>query len=362
MPLSAAAADRSAPDPGVTYAGRLRESFDRAVERRGAIEDTLRFGKLEIALRFAGPAMREALLPPYEHLAVAPQREPDGIVSVFDSASTGIAVPDPPWDLPAAEPGRSPVSRYESGGIAVLGAAATGSQTAIDQEDGEAVFYLPDAGAVPANERATPFREPLHPLLARRRSWMTHAGAAGADGRCALIVGPSGSGKSTLALSCARAGMDIVGDDYVVLESGPDTVAHAMQSTAKMTAKTAELLGVADRFRAADFDRTVEVLEKTEFQVDSIFPGCLRRQLTVAAIIAPRVAGLERPRLTPIPPPAALRSLAPSTLLQVRTHVGPLLPALADLVKSVPCFSLELSTDIAANAAAVGSALEGDGS
>ena len=57
----------------------------------------------------------------------------------------------------------------------------------------------------------------------------------------------------------------------------------------------------------------------------------------------------------------ALRSLAPSTVLQVRTNAAPLLPALAGLAKSVPCFSLELSTDIDANAAAVAAALEGNG-
>ena len=116
----------------------------------------------------------------------------------------------------------------------MLAAAGSRGLTAALPGDGVAVFHLPDAAAIPASERAAPIREALQLLMAARGRLMTHAGAVGRDGRGVLLVGRGGSGKSTLALSCALAGMEIVADDYVLLE--PDSLtAHPMQSTAKLT-------------------------------------------------------------------------------------------------------------------------------
>jgi hypothetical protein len=360
LPSPATSATPRGADPGIAFARQLRGSFELAAAARGLLVEGLRIGSVEISLRFAGPAMRESLLPPFAHLLAGAGREPDGTISLFDSASTGVPAPDLPWPAPAREPGRNPAARYDSGDAFVLASVGTGALTAIERGAAEAVFHLPDAAAVPANERAAPLREALYPLLADRGSYLTHAGAAGFDGRGALIAGASGSGKSTLALSCARAGMDLVADDYVALEVGERALANAMQSTVKLTRRSAELLGFADRFSEADFDRTVEALEKAEVQLESIYPGRLRKRLEIGAVIAPRVAGLERPRLERIGAADALRSLAPSTVLQVRARVGPLLPALARLAGSVPCYSLDLSTDVDANAAAVARALESD--
>ena len=115
-------------------------------------------------------------------------------------------------------PGTNPVARLRSERACVLAAAGSRGLTAALPAEGVAVFQLPDATAIPASERAAPIREALQLLMAGRGRLMTHAGAVGRDGRGALLVGHGGSGKSTLALSCALAGMEIVADDYVLLE------------------------------------------------------------------------------------------------------------------------------------------------
>ena len=119
---------------------------------------------------------------------------------------------------------------------------------------------------------------------------MTHAGAVGRDGRGVLLVGRGGSGKSTLALSCAIAGMEIVADDYVLLE--PDSLtAHAMQSTAKLTEDSAERLGVsAAAIDPAGFEPTLEGSAKALVDIRAIAPGTLVRRLEVRAIIAPTLS------------------------------------------------------------------------
>jgi hypothetical protein len=48
-----------------------------------------------------------------------------------------------------------------------------------------------------------------------------HAAAVGRNGRCLLLPGESGSGKSTLAAALAGAGMQLLGDDTLVLAPDP---------------------------------------------------------------------------------------------------------------------------------------------
>jgi hypothetical protein len=226
------------------YFDQLSARFELAAEGR-PLTDGLEIGDLRLDLNFAGEAMREALLAPFEHLA-APDGAPAELsISVFDAASSGVEAPPPAWEAVEAAPGTNPAMRLRSERACVLAATGTGAITAADPGRGRAIFHLPDAARIPPIERAAPLREALQLLMAPHGRWMTHAGAVGRGGRGVLLVGRGGSGKSTLALSCALAGMEIVADDYVLLETGPPRV-HAMQSTAKLTEDSAERLGLGD--------------------------------------------------------------------------------------------------------------------
>ena len=48
-----------------------------------------------------------------------------------------------------------------------------------------------------------------------------HAAAVGCDGRAILLAGPSGSGKSTLAYAARAAGLDVLGEDHVWVQTTP---------------------------------------------------------------------------------------------------------------------------------------------
>ena len=249
----------------------------------------------------------------------------------------------------------------------MLAAAGSRGLTAALPAEGSAVFHLPDAAAIPASERAAPIREALQLLMAARGRLMTHAGAVGRDGRGVLLVGRGGSGKSTLALSCALAGMEIVADDYVLLEPGA-LVAHAMQSTAKLTEDSAGRLGIpASAIDAAGFEPTLEGPAKALVRIPDLAPG--RTQATAGGprhrrpggeYVSTRVyrrmgdrLGDAEPAVRPISAAEALRAVAPSTIVQAGFGGGGSLATLADLVRRVPGYALDLCPDPAANAAAV---------
>jgi hypothetical protein len=362
-------------DLAAEYYGQLRGHFDLATDTVGVVEQDLEIAGLRLRLRCAGEPMRAALLPPFEHLAVARSGAADLTISLFDTASTGIEAPRPAWEPPSAAPGTNPVARLRSERASVLAAVGSGALTAVEPAAGEAVFHLPDAGRIPPSERAAPLRDALQLLMAARNRWMTHAGAVGRGGRGVLLVGRGGSGKSTLALSCALAGMKIVADDYVLLETGEAPVAHAMQSTAKMTEDSAARLGLdADVIDAAGFEPTLEGPAKALVEIRTIAPGAMVRQLEITAVVAPALPlvtspllahtankdevtgfdGSREPALREVSAARGLRAVAPSTIVQSGFQGAPSLAVLADLVRRVPSYELELSPDPAANAAAVG--------
>jgi hypothetical protein len=349
-------------DPGLVFLSEVELAFERAREGAGTRRDRLDIAGVEVELGFAGDSMRDSLLPPLAHFATPGEDgEPQIRILVFDSASTGVEAPALPWRPLPTEDGGHPVNRYESEDCCVLASSATGALTAVDYSRGLAVFHLEDPEQLPLNERAAQLREALHMLLARHDRWLTHAGAVGREGGGALVVGRGGSGKSTLCIACARAGMEIAADDYVVLEHGASAIVHALPSSVKLTRESAGLLGIGpDLVAPEEFILSTELVAKASVPVERLAPGRFSTSLAVEAIVAPAVAGLETPRLERVTGASGLRSLAPSTVMQTRTRGPSALPALAKLAREAPCFRLELSTDVAANVEAVERVVRGD--
>ena len=357
------------------YFEQLRDRFEDASASSGSLD--VEMAGLPLRLHYAGEALRANLLAPFEHLAAGFAGDPVLAISAFDTASSGIEPPEPLWDPVEAAPGTNPVVRLRSAQACVLAAAGSRALTAARPEAGEAIFHLPDATAVPAGERAAPIREALQLLMAARGRVMTHAGAVGREGHGVLLVGRGGSGKSTLALSCALAGMEVAGDDYVLLE--PDSLtAHAMQSTAKLTEDSAGRLRVpAAAIDPAGFEPTLEGPAKALVDLRTFTPGALRRRLRIVAVVAPTTSsptssflsdsgskdevGRRNPRLGRISAAEGLRAVAPSTIVQSGFGGGGSLATLAGLVRRVPSYALDLSPDPAANAAVVDSLVAGLG-
>jgi hypothetical protein len=186
---------------------------------------------------------------------------------------------------------------------------------------------------------------------------LAHAAAVGraGGGPGLLIGGPGGSGKSTTALSWLLAGGDFAGDDYVLVEldgaHGP--TAAPVYATAKADPTAMALLPELASTGAVGED---ELAGKTVIDVRDLRAGQPTGPVPIAAIVIPSVARSARPLVRSIPGAAALKALAPSSLLQLpRERRG--LAVLAALVRELPCFSIDLAPEPAANLDALESAL-----
>lgn len=201
--------------------------------------------------------------------------------------------------------------------------------------------------AVPPWERATPFRRILGWWAAEQGLQLVHAAAVGYPTGGVLLVGPSGSGKSTTALACLEAGLGFAGDDYCLLDPGDQTWVNGIYLSGKGDAHTAVLL---PRLRTT-FARSPLITDsKSILFADDVRPDGVCPRFPLRGIVVPRLSAELTSRLAPLSRAAALRALAPSTVMELPGDRAGALSRLATIVRDLPAWELTLGPAPAAAA------------
>jgi hypothetical protein len=262
--------------------------------------------------------------------------EPALTVCAWDPESTGVRLPNPPWNsAPQADRGKIVVRNWNGVDLAVL---PDGEVNLLDHNR-KIAFYCPS----PALElNSSPFLTILHWWMRGEDIYCIHAGAVGFESGGVLLVGRGGSGKSTAALSCLQSSLGFVSDDYCLMSAGSVSRVYSLYSSGKLephqTAKLPFLLGPGGEQKYS-FDKAVFFLSRSFSQ--KLVPG-----FPVRAVLVPKVTGRTATAATRIPAVEAMKALAPSTLFQLTGSGQPGLVAMATLVKSVPCYRLEVGIDL----------------
>jgi hypothetical protein len=283
-----------------------------------------------VELRAIGD-MADAVLPALAPRIRTEERSADFVVEIWDSASTGVPPPAPPWDR--GDAGRlGAVAGYNDDTHKVVVDPAVGTVTVADLSSRAAVVWAGSGAALPNWWRAAPLRMLFAWIFSAPGRHAVHAGAVGYLGRAALLVGSGGVGKSTLAVSCLVAGMDYVGDDYVLLSSRPEPTAHSLYSMSRLDERSLAMLGLpADRLEGED---------KALVDISVVAPSRLRPAMAVDAVVIPRRVDGHDPDLRSISRAAALRALAPSTIFQAPDHGRAAMELMAEVVRRVQAFEL----------------------
>ncbi len=319
----------------------MRDCFDRAAERAGVVRRFYTIGDRTLEVCFAGPVLVPFLTPALAHLALPhPPRRPDLVVSVWDSESTLVQVPSCPLDLRACG---------HRNGVMMLGApdpyiflSNQGILSTISLADSRACYWVRDPRLLPAHELAAPFRSLLHVWLRTLGIHLLHAGAVGTGAGGLLLSGKGGTGKSSTALLCLGAGMDYAGDDFCPVASGEQPHALGLYGTAKVDRGMATKLP----FLAAEDNTDLRDGDKRVLFLQSCFPQRITRILPLRALLVPTITGRPETRVQPIPAGKALRAAAPSTLFLLPGSEPEDFFALAELVRVLPCFELQLGSKL----------------
>lgn len=340
------------------------DAFHQAVSRAGEVVSTFDIAGEVIRVTFAGDALAYPLTRAMAHHRVDNSRRATASIHVWDSRSSGRALPmlaasllrllDRTWledrDV------RGEIKEYSEG---PLRAAYHGPKllSLFDTADRIGIFWLDDAAALPWYEPGAPFRVLLDWIVSSPTRQLVHAGAIAGPTGGVLLGGPGGSGKSTTALSCLRSGIDsergsglrYVSDDYVVVDVSGDPVAHGPYSTAKL--KGPEDLDRFPTFSPAVTDvataagQAGQAAAKPMLFVAEHHAEHIVGSTQVQALVFPRYLALENCEITPITSSTAFKLLAPSTVAQIPTARSQALRCMRTLTFSVPCFTLGLPID-----------------
>lgn len=299
-------------------------AHEQAIARCGEVRRDLVVSDRRFSLRFAGAPLAEALLAP-----LAPRIEEP----TSTEATIGLWAGSLPSSWLPGDLGPQARLRWASpNGINAIYEAASGALTIVDRGRAQVLYRVPDVDGIPWWERAAPLRPALSLALAGPGRHLVHGAVVGHPGRGGvLLAGPGGAGKTTLALAAVDHGLRYVGDDYVLLADG---VAWNLYATAKVDNGAGE-----------------------EKSVVTVADSSLIEALPVRAVVVPAI-GARRTRLQEISAVEALLALGPSTALQMPFDRPAVLATLADLVRRVQCYRLELGSSNRSSVRAIETVLE----
>jgi len=321
----------------------IEESYADAVENE-ATEQQVRLAGAPVLLQVASLRFAERVLPAFAHLRDTSGAAPVLTIRTWDSAG---AASHPP--LPEAPPGpRGTVYYSDEGRLRIAYLPHLQLLNVLDEERDIAWFWCASAEALPFWESSAPFRQILHWWLGSRKLLLLHGAAVGRADGGVLLVGRGGSGKSTSALACLESDLLYAGDDYVAVDDAAPAV-YSLYCSGKLEPGHAKRL---PHLPAPTIDGDGSEDEKAVFFVQDRYPDRICESFPLRAVLAPKIGSSEA-RLESLSGGAALRALAPSTLLQLHPAEPAAFGRMARLVAQVPTFAFDLGPDIAAIPAAI---------
>lgn len=328
-----------------TYFADAVDAFERATRRVPLVTRDCAVAGTGVRLHFAGEAMVPVVFRAIAHLRTAElPAGPRLDVYVWDSASTGEAMPPPTWPLDAYGE-RGEIRTFRDEGLRATFTADGPIVDLWDPESSRAVMWARDHATVRSYERSTPCRRILSWWLSHRGRELVHAGAVGANGGAVLLAGWGGSGKSNAALASLGAGLDYLADDYCAIDPAEDPIVHSLYNTGKVESRDLVRLPFLEG-RAMNADQLPS--EKALFFFDDAIGARVRRQADLRAIVLPRVDTRVATRLRPAAPGEAVRAIATSTIGQIAYAGREVLQRVAAIARQRPVFHLDVGHDASA--------------
>lgn len=345
-------------DAAARYVESNQIAFEEAASRLGVIRRFYRIGGCVMQLEFAGGALIPRLTRSLEHLRTEPTENTSLTVSLWDSESSGVPLPEAPWDVADF------VARRETWGftrdpilISFEFAGESGPQlNVVDRITSRAYYWVPSAGQITSWEDAAPLKMILHWWLRDQGLQFLHAGAVGNETGGVLLGGKGGSGKSTTTLLCvgllqglngdgaSEHGLRYASDDYTVVSQEDPPVAYSMYNAAKLHANHLRQTMPALLPAVSNPDKMDE--EKAVLFLKESCPQKLVDQLRIKAILLPRVTGKSHSELKRVSPALGVSAIAPSTLFQMRWSRQEDMRNMVGLIGRVPNYQLNLGTNL----------------
>jgi hypothetical protein len=303
---------------------------------------------MPVEITFIGLTLCNRFTRSLSHLMVGElgDRQPVLHIELWDGLASGMERPI--GDLRDAYEDISPFGDgilTRSTGSEYLGYQTPRACTLMDTKSHNIIGWVSSAEELSRSEIGKPLQPILFAWYNLRGIQPVHAGLIAHGQQGVLIGGAGGSGKSTTSLLCVQAGFSYLADDYIGLPpvSGHGQTAYSLYSSLWLEEEHSK------RFESLLANRMSGQLSgevKVPFGIAEAFPKSMASRCTVRAVVLPQVAHISVSRLRQATTAEALLKLAPSSVLQLPfIQPGKALQRIAEMLRCVPSFWLDLGTD-----------------
>ena len=337
----------------IAFFRAVYEGFTRAAKAvKGTVDCFYKIADRTICLHFAGTGLVPQLSPALAHLETEPVLKPALTVCLWDTASTNTEMPLLVsslihflrlrwWELLDT---RREIKGYNDHRIRSAFHLGPDILSLLDLQQDLALYWVMDASKIPYYERGYPLQTILNWWAINHGHQYVHAAAVGTEAGGLLLAGKGGCGKSTISMACIDSDLKFAGDDYSLVAIDPFPRVYSLYNTAK-------LKGIEDIRRFPLLASMICNLDRLDEEKGMLFlhkyrPEKIVSEFPLRAILLPRISGKSETKLHPAKPMEALRTLAPSTILQLSGTGQEAFRLMSALVKQVPCFTFEVGTEI----------------
>lgn len=211
-----------------------------------------------------------------------------------------------------------------------------------DRQTGRGLQLMASPISYPDWDHGSPLRNLLRWHLVNDTQNFVHAGTLGLNGRGLMLAGPGGSGKSGTVLAGLLAGMQSVGDDYVLArltETGGVRVLPVFTSL-KNDPKGLQRLGISTESMGPK-----NWQGKHQFTFRDLVGKDPVTELEIGALCVPYITGARQTLITPMSRRDAYIALAKTGFEQMPGDRRYGLKLCSELIRRLPTFHLALGTD-----------------
>lgn len=302
-----------------------------------------------VRVNLVGDALADYIGQALAHVTGADNAPPALTIELWDERVTGVPNPLPlhPDDpaLPHLSDGElllsDETSRY-------VWCEKRDAVTWFDRPANRIIGWRADGTCPPTHEQSKPLTFMVALWLHGLGIQVLHAALVARDGGGVLIAGGSGVGKTTTALACLLAGFDYLGDDQIAVERVNDNGASAFRGHSLYHSARLEP-GHLARFPAFEphaLPSRDPLDQKALVLLAQLFPQQMARAAAIRALVLPRVG--ER-RATEARRAGAVDAVAYCGRTSIYAPWGfgrARFETLAQLLAAVPCYWLELGSDL----------------
>lgn len=331
------ASPEAARDPEV-YFEELMGQFRKAVARSSTASTRyFKIGPYRAKFLFACESLASALTAPFQHLEIDPLESVDLMIGFWDSQASGIPLQPPRWsDLQGSRltlHGQGHFIQYDF---------VSEILHAYRSKDRCAVYWMKDAKHGYYSELVCPVRAVFHWMGQESSLQLIHGGAIGDKDGAVILVGKGGSGKSSSCTAALQSELFFLGDDYCLVDTGAPAKVYGLYASTKLNPDMLAMFPHLGDFRIT----TERSDDKPSFLIYRPYKERLVPERPLKAILMPSVSGRKETRILPASSIHALQALAPSTLFQSTGLGDASFKKMAKLSRALPCFRLEVGTDL----------------